>query len=54
MASVDFTIRRDNGVTITASGQVDDALLVDMGSTLGAMLFDASTAPAAVAAPAPA
>lgn len=46
MATVSVTIRRPNGVDIVASGDVDDALVVDIASTLGAILFDASTAPA--------
>lgn len=48
MANVQLTIRRDNGVTVNASGDVDDALIADIAMTLGAILFDASTTTAEV------
>ena len=46
MAEVNVTIRRDNGMNVSATGQVDDAMVVDIASMLGAMLFDAATADA--------
>jgi len=53
MANVSLTIRRDNGVTVTANGEVADSLIADIAMTLGAILFDASTVSAAVAPAAP-
>lgn len=53
MADVSISVRRDNGMVVTANGTVDDSLVIDMAQTLAAILFDASMAPAAVAAPAP-
>lgn len=44
MAQISINITRDNGTQIAGSGTVDDALLIDIASMLGAMLFDASTA----------
>lgn len=52
MANVSLTIRRDNGVTVTANGEVADDLVADIAMTLGAILFDASTATATTSAPA--
>jgi hypothetical protein len=45
MARVELTIRRDNGVQVSASGEVADELVADIAMTLGAILFDASAAP---------
>lgn len=45
MARVSLTIQRDNGVTVSANGDVDDALVADIAMTLGAILFDASSNP---------
>jgi len=53
MANISLTIRRDNGVTVTANGEVADSLIADIAMTLGAILFDASTVSAAVAPAAP-
>lgn len=49
MATINLTIRRDNGVTVTASGDVADALIADIAMTLGAILFEASTQTVVVA-----
>lgn len=43
MAKVSLTIQRDNGVTVSANGDVEDSLVADIAMTLGAILFDAST-----------
>lgn len=43
MSSVQLTIRRDNGVTVSANGDVPDAMIADIAMTLGAILFDASS-----------
>lgn len=51
MANVSLTIRRDNGVTVTANGEVADELVADIAMTLGAILFDASTVTATTSAP---
>lgn len=47
MAEVNITIRRDNGMSVNATGTVDDALVADMAGTLAAILFDASMTPVA-------
>lgn len=47
MSEVSITVRRDNGMYITANGTVDDALVVDIAQTLSAILFDLSMSPAA-------
>lgn len=54
MADVNVTIRRDNGMAVSATGTVDDALVLEMTQTLAAILFDAATVAPAPAAPAPA
>lgn len=51
MANVSLTIRRDNGVTVTANGEVADELVADIAMTLGAILFDASTVTATTEEP---
>jgi hypothetical protein len=43
MAQINLSIRRDSGVTITAEATVDDSYVADIATTLGAILFDAST-----------
>lgn len=53
MANVSLTIRRDNGVTVTASGDVADELVADIAMTLGAILFDATATTAEVVADPP-
>lgn len=45
MSRVELIIRRDNGVQVSASGDVADELVADIAMTLGAILFDASAAP---------
>lgn len=42
MAQIHLSIRRDNGVTITADATVDDSYVADIATTLGAILFEAS------------
>lgn len=42
MAKIELTIRRDNGVTLVASGEVADEQVLDMCSAVGAMLFEAA------------
>jgi hypothetical protein len=42
MAQINLSIRRDNGVTISADAQVPDEYVRDLAMTLGAILFDAS------------
>lgn len=56
MAEVSITIRRNNGMSIMASGTVDDAMVAEIAQTLSAILFDLSMSPAeaAISAPAPA
>lgn len=51
MADVSITIRRNNGVNITATSVIEDALVVDMASTLAALMFDAATTPTEAPAP---
>ena len=51
LATVTITIRRPNGMDITATGHVDDMMVVDIAGTLGAMLFDQSIQPAASSEP---
>lgn len=51
MASVSIQINRDNGTVVTASGVVPDELISDTASMLGAMLFDAASAPATAPTP---
>ena len=46
MAEVNVSIRRDNGMNVSASAEVDDMFVVEIASMLGAMLFDAATAEA--------
>ena len=46
MAVVEVGITRTNGMRVSARGVVEDALIVDIASLLGAMLFDASAVPA--------
>jgi hypothetical protein len=41
MANINISVTRDNGTTVTGSATVDDALLVDITSMLGSMIFDA-------------
>jgi hypothetical protein len=54
MAKVSLTIQRDNGVTVSANGDIPDALVADIAMTLGAILFDASAEPVGESpAPAP-
>lgn len=58
MARIELTIRRDNGVTLVASGEVADEQVLDMCSAVGAMLFEAAVStstpePAVVEEPAP-
>lgn len=52
MAHVSLTIRRDNGVTVTADADVADELVLDIAMTLGAVLFDASAGASQAATPA--
>lgn len=47
MAHVNISIRRDNGTSINADGEVPDDLIAETAAMLGAMLFDAAAAPAA-------
>jgi hypothetical protein len=51
MAQINLSIRRDNGVTISADATVDDEYVKDLAMTLGAILFDASSVEPAPAEP---
>lgn len=42
MADISISIRRDNGMYVTASGTVEDSLVMEIAQTLAAILFDAS------------
>jgi hypothetical protein len=53
MASINITITRDNGTSVSGSGTVDDSLLIDITSMLGALLFDAVITPAVTPPPTP-
>lgn len=44
MATVSFSVTRDNGIVVTASAEVDDLMVLDMSGMIGAMVFDASLA----------
>lgn len=46
VARVNLTIQRDNGVTVNADAVVADELVMDIAMTLGAIIFDASSATA--------
>jgi hypothetical protein len=45
MANINISITRDNGTTVTGSATVEDALLVDITSMLGSMIFDSVSTP---------
>lgn len=45
MATITFSIARENGIVVNASANVDDAMVLDMTGMIGAMVFDASLTP---------
>ena len=46
MAQINLTIQRDNGTNVSGGAEVDDIHVVEIAALLGALIFDASTAPA--------
>lgn len=44
MATVSFSIARDNGVVLNATSNIPDEQVIDMAAMIGAMIFDSSVA----------
>ena len=45
MAQINLTIQRDNGTNVSGGAEVEDIHVVEIAALLGALIFDASTAP---------
>jgi hypothetical protein len=52
MATIDISIRRDNGTQISASAEIEDTYVADIAMTLTALLFDSAAVPPVSPAPA--
>ena len=53
MASINISIQRDNGTTVTGGATVDDELLVDITAMLGSLIFDSVSSPTPANPPTP-